>query len=160
MQAYAIYDKFFCPRFTPPPPYTFLYKSEHIAISLFIWKKNFALKNNSLDNFYISCFFWNSREIILYLINKTIVEIQKSAHPWDWLKVVPFQSRWNQPVSLFIDMPCCYVLISRSIIKLMYWIWPDDIIKKTINNFKKTVLLNAYKNVGYMRKILYIYLFQ
>ena len=55
-------------------------------------------------------------------------------------------------VSLLIDFPCC-VLISRSIIKLMYWIWRHDIIKKT----HKKVVLNAYKNI--YEKILYIYLF-
>ena len=94
----------------------------------------------------------NSRKIL----NKTklhwninTVEIRKSDHLWDWLKVVPFWNRsdlWNQPimngeilVSLFIDMSC-YVLISRSIIKLMYWIWRHDIIKK--HTIKKNIIHN------------------
>ena len=90
------------------------------------------------------------------------METRKSDHLWYWLKVFIFWNRsdlWNQPikngeilVSLFIDMPC-YVLISRSINKLMYWIWHHDIIKK--NTQLKKVVLNAFKNI-YGKNIIHI----
>ena len=48
------------------------------------------------------------------------------------------------------------VLISRSIIKLMYLIWRHDIIKIQ-HTTKKQVVLKAYKI--YMEKILYIIIY-